>query len=271
MKYLIKNGRLIDPLNKVDDHLDILVSDGKVESVGKSLKAASAEIIDAKGKIVCPGLVDMHVHLREPGREDKETVETGTLAALMGGITSVAAMPNTEPDAIDAPNMVKRLEAIIDKKALVNVFIIGAITKSRSGKDVCDIEGMKKSGIIAISDDGSSVEDEKIFTQALKEAKKHSILVISHCDDKRISQDGVINEGFTATRLGLKGIPKAAEYEFVKRDIELADKAKARLHIAHVSCKESCDIIRRAKKQGAQVTAETAPHYFSLTEECCLT
>ena len=271
MKYLIKNGRLIDPLNKVDDHLDILVSDGKVESVGKSLKAASAEIIDAKGKIVCPGLVDMHVHLREPGREDKETVETGTLAALMGGITSSSAMPNTEPDAIDSPEMVKKLNAIINKKALTNVFIIGAITKNRAGKEVCDIEGMKKSGIIAISDDGSSVEDEKIFTQALKEAKKHSILVISHCDDKRISQDGVINEGFTATRLGLKGIPKAAEYEFVKRDIELADKAKARLHIAHVSCKESCDIIRRAKKQGAQVTAETAPHYFSLTEECCLT
>ena len=270
MKYLIKNGRLVDPQNKIDANFDILIAEGRIMAVGKDLKAAGAEVIDAKERIVAPGLVDMHVHLREPGREDKETIATGTKAALKGGFTSVACMPNTEP-AIDSPEAVKRVNEIKSKTALANVFVIGAITKQREGKELTDIKGMSDEGIVAISDDGSSVEDEDILKAALKEAKADSVLVISHCDDKRISGKGVVNDGFVATKLGLRGIPKRAEYEFVKRDIELAQKLKARVHIAHVSTKESCEIIRKAKKAGASVTAETAPHYFTLTEECCVT
>ena len=270
MKYLIKNGRLIDPQNKIDGNFDILVAEDKIGAVGKDLKAAGVEIIDAKDKIISPGFVDMHVHLREPGREDKETIATGTRAALKGGFTSVACMPNTEP-AIDSPAMVKRVDDIIRKTALANVYIVGAITKNREGVEAADIKGMKRQGIVAISDDGSSVEDGKVLKVAIKEAKAGSILVISHCDDKKISGRGVINGAFIATKLGLRGIPRKAEYEFVKRDIELAGELKAHLHIAHVSCKESCDIIRQAKKKGVSVTAETAPHYFTLTEECCVT
>ncbi len=271
MTYLIKNGRVIDPLDKIDDRLDVLISGGKVASVGKNVQAnGRADVIDAQGKIVAPGLVDMHVHLREPGREDKETIATGTRAALKGGITAVAAMPNTEPP-IDSPEMVKRAGELVRKKAVANVFIVGAITRRREGKELTDIEGMKRSGIVAISDDGSSVEDGKVMRSALKEASAHSVLLISHCDDKRISGRGVINAGYYATALGLRGIPKSAEYEFVRRDIELAKKLKARLHIAHVSCRESCALIRSAKRSGVPVTAETAPHYFMLTEECCAT
>ncbi len=270
-RYLIKNGRLIDPANKIDGEFDILIAGSKVESVGKGLKNNNAEVVDAKGKIVAPGLVDMHVHLREPGREDKETIETGTLAAIRGGITSVAAMPNLEPQAVDSAGMVKRVNDIAKAKARANVFVIGAITRNREGKELADIKGMKRHGAVAVSDDGASVQDERLLSAALKEAKKNSILVISHCDDRRISGQGVINEGFIATKLGLRGIPKSAEYEFVRRDIELAKKTGASLHIAHVSCKESCDIIRAAKRSHLAITAETAPHYFTLTEECCVT
>lgn len=267
---IIKNGHIIDPANKREGIFDILIKDGKIAKILEKIDAKNEKIINAKGKIVAPGLIDMHVHLREPGREDVETVESGTRSAISGGITSVCAMPNTEP-AIDNVQIVKRLDAIIKNEANANVFITSAITKGRRGQELVDIEKLKKIGVVALSDDGSSIQDEALMLKALKEAKANDMLIISHCEDKTLSKSGVINEGLIATKLGLRGIPKKAEYDFVKRDIELAKQTKTRIHIAHVSCRESVDIIRKAKKEGVCVTAETAPHYFSLEDKACET
>ncbi|MBU4376781.1 MAG: dihydroorotase, partial [Candidatus Omnitrophica bacterium] len=246
------------------------ISNGKIETIGKGLNTDTDEVIDAKDKIVAPGLVDMHVHLREPGREDKETVFAGTRAALKGGFTAVLCMPNTEP-AIDNPTIVKLLKDIIKKDAFCEVYITGAITENRAGCKITDFKALKKEGIIAVSDDGSSVDDKGVMCKALKDAKESSLLLISHCEDKNISGCGVINQGFISTKMGLRGIPREAEYERIRRDIQLADKAASAIHIAHVSTKESIEIIRKAKQKGIKVTAETAPHYFILTEDCCVT
>ncbi len=270
MNYLIKNGRVIDPANSVDDFLDVLISDGKIARVAKKIDDAAAEVIDAKGKIAAPGFVDMHVHLREPGREDEETVRAGTRAAVKGGFTTIVCMPNTEP-AIDNPEIIRALKEIIKKDALAEVLITGAITVNRDGEKITDFKAMKKEGAVAVSDDGSPVDREKVMLDALEEAKKSRLLLISHCEDRTISGRGVINQGFISTKMGLRGMPKRSEYERIERDIELAAKASSAIHIAHVSCKESVDIIRKAKKKGVNVTAETAPHYFALTEECCVT
>lgn len=269
-KYLIKNGRVIDPANNIDDKLDILIAAGKIEMLGKGIKADSAEAIDAKDLIVTPGLIDMHAHLREPGREDEETVLTGTRAAVKGGFATIACMPNTEPP-LDNPAIIKSLREIIEKDAACNVSIIGCITEGRAGKRPTDFHKMIKEGVLAVSDDGSSVDDEKVMAEALQQSKEEGLLVIEHCEDRKISANGVMNQSFTATKLGLRGVPRAAEYEIVKRDIELAKEASWKIHIAHVSTRESVDLIRKAKKEGINVTAETAPHYFSLSEECCAT
>ncbi len=270
MKYLIKNGRVIDPASKIDDMIDIIIADGKIVEIGKDLNLKSSETIDAKGKIVAPGFVDMHTHLREPGREDKETIKSGSRAAIRGGFTSVVCMPNTEPP-IDNSGVVKLVKDIIKKDALCNVFVVGAITQVRAGKRLTNISQMKKEGIIAVSDDGSCIEDKSLMLGALKDCKKDAILLIDHCEDIRISSGGVMNKSFISTKMGLRGMPKEAEYIMVKRDIDLAEKASSRIHIAHVSCKESVELIRKAKRDNVEVTAETAPHYFALTEECCVT
>jgi dihydroorotase len=270
VKYLIKNGRIIDPASSIDAVSDLLIADGKIEKIGSDLTEKADEIIDAAGKIVAPGLVDMHTHLREPGREDKETILTGTRAALKGGYTSICCMPNTEP-AIDGAETARIVKDIIKKDALCNVYIIGAITKARGGKELTDFKGLQKEGAVGLSDDGSSVEDENIFSSALKEAKRHGLVIVEHCEDTKLSSGGVINQGFIATKMGLRGSSRQSEYERIRRDIELAKKSDSKLHIAHVSCKESVEIIRKAKKDGVRVTAETAPHYFTLTEECCVT
>lgn len=268
--YLIKNGRVIDPANKIDGNLDVLIVDGKIDRVEKDINLNGCEIIDAKNCIVSPGLIDMHTHLREPGREDEETVRTGTRAAVKGGFTSVACMPNTEP-VLDNPAIIKSLKEIITKQAVAEVFIVGTITEGRSGKRPTDFHKMKKEGVVAVSDDGSSVEDEKVMLEALQQSSEEGLLIIEHCEDAKLSAGGVVNHGLTATKLGLRGIPSGAESERVKRDIELAKKAGAAIHIAHVSTKESVEFIRQAKKEGIKVTAETAPHYFSLTQDCSAT
>jgi dihydroorotase len=266
MKLLIKNGRVIDPANHIDALQDILVENGRISAVGKDLKAKADRTIDAAQKIVMPGIIDMHVHLREPGREDKETIATGTLAALKGGVTSVLAMANTDP-AIDSPENVALVKDIIKKTAHCNVFITAAITWGRLGKQLTPIAALKKAGALAISDDGNSVDDSKLLSEALKKAKENGILTLCHCEDKTLSSGGVVNRGFISTRMGLRGISNASEYTRVERDIELAAKAKAPVHITHVSCKESVEIIARARKKGIKVTADTAPHYFALSEE----
>lgn len=270
MSVLVKNGRVIDPANKRDGIFDILIENGKISKVEKNIGKKAGKIIDAENKIVTPGLIDMHVHLREPGREDVETVASGTRAAISGGITSVCAMPNTYP-AIDNPDQARRLKDIIKKDASCEVFVVGAITTGRAGKEIADIKSLKKEGVVALSDDGNSVRDEALMYEALKEAKENDFLIISHCEDKILSKNGVVNEGIIATKLGLRGIPKKAEYGFVERDIRLAKRAEARIHIAHVSTKESVEIIRKAKKEGISVTAEAAPHHFSLDESACET
>ena len=270
MEYLIKNGRVIDPDAKTDGVADVLISDGKIAKIGKNLNDKVKETIDASGKIVAPGLVDMHVHLREPGREDEETVRTGTRAAVRGGFTSVACMPNTEPP-IATPGAAAGLKEIIKKDAICNVFIVGAITEGREGKRLADFEKMKKEGIVAVSDDGSTVQDKGLMAEAFKNSKKAGLLIIDHCEDTDLSAGGVVNKGFISTKTGLRGIPREAEYEIVKRDLELAGKAGARVHVAHTSCRESVELIRKAKYRGIAVTAETAPHYLALTDECCAT
>lgn len=260
---------MIDPANKIDDTLDILISEGRIEKIGKNLDE-KAEPIDAKDLIVTPGFVDMHAHLREPGREDEETVLTATRAAIKGGFTSVACMPNTEP-ALDNPAIIRSLKEIIEKTAKANVFIIGAITEGRDGKRPTDFHKMKKEKVVAVSDDGSSVEDDKVMLEALEQSREEDLLIIEHCEDRKLSSNGVMNAGFVATKLGLRGISSKSEYERVKRDTEFAKKVSARIHLAHISTKESVDIIRKAKAEGVKVTAETAPHYFSLTQDCCAT
>jgi len=266
MKILIRNGRVIDPANNIDTISDILIENSKIAEVRKTIKTKSDSTIDAAGKIVMPGLVDMHAHLREPGREDKETIASATAAALKGGVTSVLAMPNTAPP-IDSIDNVKLLKDIIKLTASANVFIAASITKGRLGKELTDIAKLKKAGVIAITDDGASVDSEKTMLEALKIADKEHILLICHSEDKTLSANGVVNLGLTSTRMGLRGISSESEYKRVKRDVGLAEGLDAHVHIAHVSCKESVEIISAAKKRGVKVTSETAPHYFALTEE----
>ncbi len=269
MKILIKNGRVIDPANNSDTVCDILVEGAKISQSGKNIKTDADNIIDASGKIIMPGIVDMHVHLREPGREDKETVATGTRAGLKGGVTSVLAMPNTSP-SMDSEENIELLEEIIKKTAKANVFICGAISKSRLGKELTDIKGLKNRGAVAISDDGASLDSAELLSQAMKQAKEQGIPVICHCEDQILSAGGVVNLGFTSTRMGLRGISKESEYKRVERDIGLAEKTDGAVHIAHVSCAESVEIIAKAKKKGIRVTCEATPHHFSLTDEAVL-
>ncbi len=269
MRLLIKNGRVVDPANRRDGIYDILLENAKISKIAKNIRCLGAKTIDAKGKLIMPGLVDMHVHLREPGRQDQETIATGTLAALKGGITSVLAMPNTTP-AIDCLENVQLLEKLIQKSAKANVFIAGAVTKERRGEELTDIAKLKEKGALAITDDGASVDSDGLFLEALKKAKENKLLTICHSEDKSLSKGGVVNLGIISTRTGLRGISSESEYKRVQRDIALAQEAKTAVHIAHVSCKESVEAIGAAKKRGVKVTAETAPHYFALTEDALL-
>jgi dihydroorotase len=268
-KILIKGGRVIDPANKIDDTLDIFIVNGKISKVSKAIKADDAKVLDASGKIIIPGLVDMHVHLREPGREDKETIYTATKAALHGGVTAVLAMPNTDP-AIDSLSSIEILKTAISKSAQADVLICAAITTGRKGREVVDMAMLKKEGAVAFSDDGSSVDSDEIMLAALRSAKKAGLPIICHSEDKALSNFGVVNLGFTSTRLGLKGISQESEYKRVARDVDFAAQSGAAVHIAHVSCKESLGIIARAKKKGLRVTCETAPHYFTFSEDAVL-
>ena len=266
MSILIKNGRVIDPANNRDEVSDIFIESGRISKIGKDIKCAADEVIEAQNKVVIPALVDLHTHLRQPGREDKETVYSATRAALKGGVTCLLAMPNTDP-AMDSPENARILQDIIQKTAQARVYICGAITRGRAGKELTDISGLRQAGATAISDDGAAVDNEDLLFQAIAKAKEEKILITCHCEDRALSSGGAVNSGFTSTRLGLRGISKESEYKRIERDILLAEKAKAPLHIAHVSCKESLEIIAQAKKRGVLLTCEAAPHHFALTEE----
>jgi dihydroorotase len=267
MSLLIKNGRVIDPLQNIDDTLDILVERGKVKEVAKGLSAPDgAEIIDAKGCYVTPGLVDMHVHLRDPGLEYKEDIITGTMAAAAGGFTSVACMPNTSP-VNDNKTVTSYIVAKAKAEGCVNVFPVGAITKGSKGESLAEMGELKEAGCVAVSDDGHPVANAELMRRALEYAKGMGIMLISHAEEKALVGEGVMNEGFVATELGLKGIPWAAEDVATARDVYLAEFTDSPLHIAHVSTKGSLRIIRNAKARGVRVTCETAPHYFTLTDD----
>jgi len=270
MRMLIKNGRVLDPANNIDDSLDIFIEGNIIKKVAKGIKAeASAKVIDAKGKIVAPGLIDIHTHLREPGFEYKETIRTGTMAAAAGGFTAICCMPNTNP-INDNRAVTEFILSKSAKEGIVNVLPIGAITKGSQGKALAEISDMVNAGCVAISDDGKGVMDAEVMRRGLEYTKAFDIPVIAHCEDANLSSGGVMNEGFASTTLGLRGIPKAAEEVMVVRDIALAELTGARLHIAHVSSAGSVESIRIAKKRGVKVTCETCPHYFTLTEDAVI-
>ncbi|MBW2018471.1 MAG: dihydroorotase [Deltaproteobacteria bacterium] len=278
-RYLIKGGRVIDPATGIDGFMDILIEDGTIVKIEKS-KAQSPkpndtdqnlqpEVIDASEKIVTPGLIDMHVHLREPGHEYKEIIKTGCLAAAHGGFTTICCMPNTDP-----VNDNQSVTDYILKKAKLagtaRVYPVGAISRGLRGKSLAEYGELKAAGVVAVSDDGNPVMNAQLMRRALEYAKGFGLLVIAHCEDRNLTANGVMNEGVAATRLGLAGIPNAAETVMVARDIALCELTGAPLHIAHVSAEGSVRLIRKAKAHGLPVTAETAPHYFSLTEEAVI-
>lgn len=267
MNVLIQGGRVIDPSQGIDETLDILVENGVVKELGKGLAApAGCETIDASGLIVAPGLIDMHVHLRDPGLEYKEDIVTGTRAAAAGGFTSVACMPNTKP-VNDNKAVTSYIIAKAKAEGVVNVFPVGSITYGSHGERLSEMGELKESGCVAVSDDGRPVTSSELMRRALEYAKGMGIMVISHAEDLSLVGSGVMNEGFVSTELGLKGIPWAAEDAATARDVYLAEFTDSPLHIAHVSTKGSLRIIRNAKARGVKVTCETAPHYFSLTDE----
>jgi len=270
MKIFIKGGHVLDPVNNIDEVTNILVEDGVISEVGNDpdLEGVAMEVIDAEGMYVVPGLVDMHCHLRDPGQEYKEDIETGTKAALAGGITSVACMPNTEP-VIDNEAVISYVINKAKESGYVNVFPIGAVSKGLNGTELAEIGAMKFAGAVAVSDDGRPVSDSGLMRRALIYADMFDMPVISHCEDTSLSGDGCMNEGAVAGIMGLKGITRAAEEVMAARDIIIAEAENKRVHIAHVSTKGSVQLVREAKKRGVKVTCETCPHYFTLTEDAC--
>lgn len=266
MKLLIKNGRVIDPASNLDAESDILIEDGKIVKVSKNIKAKSVKTIQAKGCFVMPGFIDLHVHLRDPGFEEKETVVTGAQAAARGGFTTILAMPNTKPVA-DNPDVVNYVHQKAKNLAPVNVLQIGAITKEQKGKVLSDIAGMVSAGIPAISEDGKSVMNTVLYYKAMQIAKENQIPVFAHCEDKDLAANGVMNAGKRAKELGLPGILNEAEDAITARDIILAKGTGVHLHLCHCSTKGSVDMVRQAKKEGISVTAEACPHHFTLSEE----
>jgi dihydroorotase len=264
-KLLIKNGRVIDPASKLDKISDVLIDGDKIAGVGESLDSSGAEIFDASGMIVAPGFIDMHVHLREPGFEHAETIESGSRAAAAGGFTSVCCMPNTSPvnDSATVTNYIVERARLT---AIVNVFPIGAITQGSAGEALAAIGAMKEAGAVAISDDGRPVMNARVMRRAMEFANAYGLPVINHCEDLHLSAGGDMHEGFTSVRLGLRGIPSASEDVMVARDILLAELTGARYHVAHISARRSVQMVAYAKSQGLPVSCETTPHHFSLTD-----
>jgi dihydroorotase len=263
---LIRGGHIIDPSQGIDQVGDLFIAEGKIVQVGGTVISSKAQNLDATGLVICPGFIDLHCHLREPGFEDKETIATGTKAAAIGGFTTVCCMANTEPplDTSTAVDWVKRKAS---KHSLVAVLTIGCITKGRKGEELTDMAGLAEAGVVAFSDDGNPMASSQLMRRAMEYGRDLGLPIIDHCEDKALSDNGIINEGQISAKLGLKGIPAAAEEVMVARDLILAKLTKARLHIAHVSAKGSVELIRRARKEGIPVTAEVTPHHLTLTEE----
>lgn len=267
MKILIRGGHVVDPSQGVDGVSDLLIEAGKIRKIQQKINVqADYKVIEARGMYVIPGMVDMHVHLREPGYEYKETIKTGTMAAIRGGFTTVCAMPNTNP-INDNSGITESIIQKAAKDGACNVLPIGAISKGQKGEELAEMGMMREAGCVAFSDDGRPVMNPLLMRRALEYLKAFGVPAISHCEDLSLAEGGVMNEGLLSYTLGLRGIPNAAEDTFVFRDVALAELTGGRLHIAHVSTEGSVRILRDAKARGVNVTAETCPHYFSVTEQ----
>lgn len=269
MKILIKNGKLVDPANDVDAFYDVLIDGDKVAEVAQDIDpevlGEGDRLIDVFGKVVMPGFIDLHVHLREPGFEYKETIQTGCAAAARGGVTTICPMPNTKP-VIDSPERVKDLLERA-KDAPVHVLPIGAVTVGQEGRELADIEGMLNAGIVALSEDGKSVMDSLLFRHAMEQAAQYEIPMFSHCEDKPLVDGGVMNAGEKAEELGLPGITNAVEDVIVARDILISKETGAKLHLCHCSTSDSAVLVGMAKDQGLRVTAEVCPHHFTMSDQ----
>ena len=267
MKVLLKGGRVLDPANGVDGTFDVLVDGERIAAVGRDLPAGDAEVREVpRGTVVCPGFIDMHVHLREPGQEHKETVATGTAAAVAGGFTAVACMPNTDP--VNDQASVTRL--ILERAAaagLARVYPIGAVSRGSKGEQMAEIADLRAAGCVAVSDDGRPVATALLMRRALEYTRMFGVPVIDHCEDPSLKGDGVAHEGYHAARLGLRGIPGEAEALMVERDITLAGMTGGHVHVAHMSARDSLRAVRAGKARGVRVTCEVAPHHFTLTDE----
>jgi dihydroorotase len=262
---LIKNGRVIDPASGTGRVSNVLIEDGRIAGVAPDLSAAEAEIFDASGMIVAPGFIDMHVHLREPGFEHAETIESGSRAAAAGGFTSICSMPNTKP-VNDSPTVTSYIVETARRRATVNVFPIGAITKGSAGEELAAIGAMKAAGAVAISDDGRPVMNSRVMRRAMEFARSYSLPVIDHCEDLNLSAGGDMHEGSLSVRWGLRGIPSASEDIMVARDLVLAELTGAPFHVAHISTHHAVAMVESARQKGLPVTCEATPHHFSLTD-----
>lgn len=264
-RILIRGGRVIDPSQGLDDHIDILIEDGKIAAYNPTTRG-DERVIDAGRKIVSPGLIDMHVHLREPGHEDDETIATGTRAAVAGGFTSIACCPNTDPP-IDTPATVEFVRQKAARDGHCNVYVIACVSKDRKGEELAEIGQLVAAGAVAFSDDGAPVYDPELMRRAFEYCLMFDKPVCNHCEIPELTRNGVMHEGLVSLILGLPGIPAAAESVMVARDIALAEATGGRLHVMHVSTLGSVEAIRRAKARGVRVTAEVTPHHFTLTDE----
>jgi dihydroorotase len=262
----VTGGRVVDPANRFDSPADVLILDGKVSQVGKGLSAPKGvEVLDAKGKVVCPGLIDLHVHLREPGQTAKENLATGTAAAAKGGFTSVVCMPNTSP-AIDNAGTVALIRERATREGVVNVFVTGAISKNIAGEELAQTGSLKKAGIVAITDDGHCIQNNELMRRACEYAKMFDLPVMDHCQDYALVTDGVMHEGYWSTVLGLRGWPAAGEEMIVARNILLAELTGTKIHCQHLSTAGSVALLREAKKRGVPISGEACPHHFVLTD-----
>jgi dihydroorotase len=266
---LIRGGRVIDPAQNVDEVCDLLVAEGKIKKVGKDLASGDYEVIHAEGMVVCPGFIDLHCHLRQPGYEYKETIASGARAAARGGFTTVCCMPNTNPP-LDNKALVSYVQGVAAREASMRILPIGCITRGRKGEELADLAELAEAGVVGFSDDGSYVQSARLMRQALEYSRPLGLPLIQHAEDRELAGEGVVNEGSVATRLGLAGIPNAAEDVAVARDIILAEITGAWIHVAHVSTAGAVEAIRQAKRRGVRVTAEVTPHHLTLTQERAL-
>jgi len=265
-RLLLKGGRVVDPAQGLDATLDVMIAEGTIEEVGPRVQGRGAQVLEVKGLVVCPGFIDLHTHLREPGREDKETIATGTRAAAAGGFTAVCAMPNTDP-VNDTAGITRAIVERARADGAVRVYPIGAITRGQQGEELAEYGDLKEAGCVAFSDDGKPVASARVMRRALEYAKAFDLAIIDHCEEPTLAEKACMNEGPVSTVLGLRGQPAAGEAIMVERDVLLAELVGGRVHIAHLSAAASVDAVRRGKARGVRVTAEVTPHHLFLTDE----